>query len=387
MVHLYTGNYPKASGIGQSVDQFIKRLCELGLYTPPRSRSDVNEKTPFSASDLLESVSVQLRVELKKMYKNGSCDMHQQLVKVKKKGQLGPSVDIEIQESRSAVENYLTLNKISRNPRRIIPLTSSKQPFVTFSERELAGFFFSRGGDLRARIQDLVPGQCTSIADAQDWMSEQEPGLFIKSFLVDIAPDNLTVRQRGKVGHRAAIELPTLDMLETHLRVLDDKDFQPETYTRKRYFPQGSIRTNGFNLQVLCFKVRELLSVKYRRLPDDRLPPRLTSTIHGTGDYLTEIRNVVTSKEDVARLWPNVDAQDIKILTLDAGQAYVVGAYAHLPNSCKDKGPAQGAPSSVTRNFPVASASTATTQDPMLPQVISTPPSTKHKSTLHHNLA
>ncbi|KAF9920273.1 hypothetical protein BGZ67_001388, partial [Mortierella alpina] len=30
MVHLYTGNYPKASGIGQSVDQFIKRLCELG---------------------------------------------------------------------------------------------------------------------------------------------------------------------------------------------------------------------------------------------------------------------------------------------------------------------------------------------------------------------
>ncbi|KAF9100599.1 hypothetical protein BGX27_000326, partial [Mortierella sp. AM989] len=70
-------------------------------------------------------------------------------------------------------------------------------------------------------------------------------------------------------SYRAAIELPTLSELKTHLEVLDGKDFQPKTYTRRR------------------------------RLPDDRLPPRLTSTVHGIGDFLTEIRNVVGTKEDV----------------------------------------------------------------------------------------
>ncbi|KAG0057380.1 hypothetical protein BGZ83_010839 [Gryganskiella cystojenkinii] len=387
LIHLYSGNYPRAHGVGQKVNSFIVRLGELGIYTPPRSRSEVNEKTPFTPSDLLESVSGQLRVELKKMYKNGSCDIHQKLKKMKKRGLLGPSVDIGIQESISAVENYLTLNKLSQNPRRIIPLTSSKQPFVAFSERELAGFFFSRGGVLRARMQELVNGGCTSIADVHEWISEKEPGCLIKSLLVDIAPGNLTVRQRGKAGHRAAIELPTLGELKIHLEALDDKDFQPKNYTRKRYFPRGTIRTNGFNIQVLCFKLRELLSVKYKRLPDDRLPPRLTSTVHGTGDFLTEIRNVLGTKEDVARLWPDVNPQDIKILTLDAGQAYVVGAYAHIPRSGKGKDLAHGTPLSVKVSFPATSTSTATTLTLVQPRGISTPPSAAHHKTHHHNLA
>ncbi|KAF9944767.1 hypothetical protein BGZ70_004356 [Mortierella alpina] len=364
--HLYSGNYPQARGMGQTVDNFIKRLGELGIYTPPRPRWEINRSTPFTPTDLLGSVTDQLRVELKKMYKNGSCDLHQQLAERKKKGHLGTTVDIEIHEDRSAVENYLALNKLSRNPRRIVPLTTSKQPFVTFSERELVGFLFSRGGVLRARIQELARGAGTTLQGAQEWISGKEPGFLIKNFLVDIAPSNLTVRQRGKVGHRAAIELPTFDELETHVRMLDDRDFLPDTYTRKGYFPQGMVRTNGFNMQVLCFKARELLSVKYRRLPDDRLPPRLTSTVHGTGGFLTEVRNVIRTKEDVAKLWPNVDPRDIKTLTLDAGQAFVVGAYAHIPESHQDTDTAQSPPSS-----------TAATQEPKR----------EHQNKQHRNLA
>ena len=79
LIHLYSGNYPQARGIGQAVDNFIKRLGELGIYTPPRSRFEINERTPFCPADLLASVTDQLRVELKKMYKNGSCDLHQQV--------------------------------------------------------------------------------------------------------------------------------------------------------------------------------------------------------------------------------------------------------------------------------------------------------------------
>ncbi|KAG0347856.1 hypothetical protein BGZ54_004783, partial [Gamsiella multidivaricata] len=77
--------------------------------------------------------------------------------------------------------------------------------------------------------------------------------------------------------------------------------------------------------------LRELQCVRYRRLPADRLPPRITSTVGGVDYYLQEIRHVIQTKEDVAWLWPEVDPHDIKILTLDAGQAFVVGAYAYLP--------------------------------------------------------
>ncbi|KAF9310041.1 hypothetical protein BG006_004930, partial [Podila minutissima] len=51
---------------------------------------------------------------------------------LKKKGLLGPNVNIGIQEDLSAIENYLILNRLSRSPQRIIPLTSSKQPFISF---------------------------------------------------------------------------------------------------------------------------------------------------------------------------------------------------------------------------------------------------------------
>jgi hypothetical protein len=47
---------------------------------------------------------------------------------------------------------------------------------------------------------------------------------------------------------------------------------------------------------------------------------------------LTEVRNIVKTKENVAQLWLNCRPEDIKILSLDLGQACVVGASALLPD-------------------------------------------------------
>ncbi|KAF9991581.1 hypothetical protein BGZ79_004256, partial [Entomortierella chlamydospora] len=273
---------------------------------------------------------------------------------------LGPNSDVEIQEDRSVVENYLALNKLTRVPRRAVPLIASKKPFANFSERELARFFFARRGALWARIQELVEGPCTSIVDVHECIAEKEPGFQVKRFLADIDPENLTVRKKGKLGHRVSIKLPTL-----------------ETYTTKWYYPKGSIRTNGYTLQVLCFKLRELLSVKYKRLPDDRLPSRSTSIINGTDDFLTEIRNVFGTKEDVANLWPGIDPENTNTLTLDAGQAFVVGGYAYLLR--KSMGKDESPP--FKGSLPLASYSTTTLQDLMQtpslePLTTSRPPAT-----------
>jgi hypothetical protein len=57
---------------------------------------------------------------------------------------------------------------------------------------------------------------------------------------------------------------------------------------------------------------------------------RLASVKRVTDYFLTEIRSIVKTKEDVAQLWLNCRPEDIKILGLDLGQACIVGASALL---------------------------------------------------------
>jgi hypothetical protein len=114
--------------------------------------------------------------------------------------------------------------------------------------------------------------------------------------------------------------------------------------------------------------------------------------------YLQEIRHVIEAEEDVARLWPGVDPHDIKILTLDAGQAYVVGAYAHLPqhSSSKSKGKAVVRNNHTTTTTGASVPFTATcAMSKDAPRnlisetsIASTPPTTGEcNKTIHHNLA
>jgi len=74
---------------------------------------------------------------------------------LQEKGLLAGDVDIRIRDTISALENYIALNDLIPNKRRIAPLTSSQQPFITFSERELAIFFWRRGV-LKQRLVDLA---------------------------------------------------------------------------------------------------------------------------------------------------------------------------------------------------------------------------------------
>jgi ADP-glucose pyrophosphorylase len=57
------------------------------------------------------------------------------------KSLLGANIELRIQEDISSIENFLAFNKLLSNNRRISPPTSSKQPFPSLSEQELAQFF------------------------------------------------------------------------------------------------------------------------------------------------------------------------------------------------------------------------------------------------------
>lgn len=121
---------------------------------------------------------------------------------MKKKGTVEATADIQIREEISAAENFLRLNKLTKNSRKIAPFTSSQQPFVSFSERELAIFFWKEKL-LRERLEELARQDhtlITSTTNLDAWISGKEPGYIIKHFICDVAPQVLTSRQRKKAG-------------------------------------------------------------------------------------------------------------------------------------------------------------------------------------------
>ncbi|KAF8943807.1 hypothetical protein BGZ47_005026 [Haplosporangium gracile] len=83
LTFLYSGNYPQIrgktvesltenSGTIPTVNTLINWLVDRKLYHPPRSRGEIGVHMPFTPNSLVRSVSGQLALELKKIYRNGT---------------------------------------------------------------------------------------------------------------------------------------------------------------------------------------------------------------------------------------------------------------------------------------------------------------------------
>ncbi|KAG0307490.1 hypothetical protein BGZ97_000378, partial [Linnemannia gamsii] len=158
------------------------------------------------------------------------------------KSLLGANIELRIQEDISSIENFLAFNKLLSNNRRISPPTSSKQPFPSLSEQELAQFFLET-----STIEEKIIGGGT-------------------------------------------------------------------------------------------FKLRERQDARFKKRDDSDHLSRLKSTVAGVDYYLSEIRNIIRSEEDIKELWPGKNVHDMKILSMDAGQACVLGGFAHLPHGLDSHG-------------------------------------------------
>lgn len=268
--------------------------------------------------------------------------------------------DLEINRDLSAAENFVHLNNLDSNSRKIAPMSPVKVGFVSFSERQLVALFWKRPV-LKAKILELVRATfptCSALQDVTDeWLPFQEPGYLITRLIVNVNRQGLTARQRRKAGYRAAVEELTIEQLRGHLSSIRRSEFDPRTYDRKGYALAGSIRTNGFRIQLAAFKLRELQAVRFRRLPDNLLPPCLTSTVGGTDYYLREIRNIVKTMENVTQHWPLCAPEEIKVLCLDLGQSYVVGASAFIPQSASPTSDRKGKTIRTTTAVPTHASS------------------------------
>ncbi|KAF9398334.1 hypothetical protein BGX21_007916 [Mortierella sp. AD011] len=252
------------------------------------------------------------------MYKRGSCDLYKMRIV---KRQLDKS-DSEIKTwgDLSLIENYITLNTLIPNPRKIVPTTSFKQPYIGFAERELAGLFLQEWRNIQGETCEApAKDRVYSISDEiQKW------------FVADIDPEGLKGHQKREAGRRGNIKLWSLDTTMTHLLKLEEPGFLPWNHIEDGYVSRGTALTDGFGLYLLAFKLKELQCALYRRLPEGHLPPRITSSRERQITFYKRF-NTLSVLRMIEQLWSGAQPSDIKILTIDAGQAFVAGAYAHLP--------------------------------------------------------
>ncbi|KAG0098493.1 hypothetical protein BGZ93_011315 [Podila epicladia] len=298
LIYLYSGNLPQNKGKGVAINTFICRLQDLGILpksemTKAETLKNIKEYTP---SHVVRAVASQLTAELKRHYKHGCKQL------------------------------------------------SEKNGFMTFTEIELGAFFHKRD-DLHPELESLIgfKDNDRSLTQADvicDWLPFESPGKLIKHLVAPVDPDPdpitgpLCGRKKTEAGIATVVKIPTRADIRTHINTLCTEGFDPRSYTQKGYILCGSIKTDGYSMQLLTFKVCELLSVQYKRYPSEVLPDRLLTTTSGTGDFLTEVHNVFQTKEDVERLLgcTSDQADTISYLEIDLGQACVASAYAILPS-------------------------------------------------------
>ncbi|KAF9157200.1 hypothetical protein BGX20_004077 [Mortierella sp. AD010] len=242
---------------------------------------------------------------------------------------------------KPAIIVFVYLNAVAGNPWSLIPLSSAKNGFMTFTEIEL-GAFFQKREDLHPELKSLINHRdrgrrLTQAEVINNWFPLQAPGLFIKHFIAPVDPrladgKRLRGRMKKKAGIAAAFKVLIPSEIRAHVNLLQSDDFDPRNYTEKSYVLLGSIKTERYELQVSACKLRELNSVKYKRYPSERLPDHPFTTIAGTDNYLTEARNVFKNRDDVEQLLGCIAdmVHTISYLGIDPGQACIVGSLATL---------------------------------------------------------
>ncbi|KAG0275724.1 hypothetical protein BGZ97_010231, partial [Linnemannia gamsii] len=145
---VHSRTLPNEKGIGVHVCAFIN---QANRFLPPITKHKTSP-LEYAGSAFLRSAAVQLSVELRKHYKNGSIELCKKIETLKRSGQIPSSARGHIDPKKSAIENFVLLNRVCGSRRSLVPVSSFDDKFVTLSELDLTKIFWP-DPDLRLQLQ------------------------------------------------------------------------------------------------------------------------------------------------------------------------------------------------------------------------------------------
>ncbi|KAF9980874.1 hypothetical protein BGZ75_007881, partial [Mortierella antarctica] len=135
------------------------------------------------------TVGTQLATEYKQHFSRGTLRIQEKALKLKERR---PEITVpEIHHNRSAVENFLVLNKANQKPWKLTPLSPAEHGFINISEKELV-IIFCKNDLLKRVLLSLVRMDfrtATSQEDIIQWLRDKEPGYLIRRFVAHLGRD------------------------------------------------------------------------------------------------------------------------------------------------------------------------------------------------------
>ncbi|KAF8951339.1 hypothetical protein BGZ46_004021, partial [Entomortierella lignicola] len=127
-------------------------------------------------------------------------------------------------------------------------------------------------------------------ADMLNWLSDREPGYFLNRLLISVG--NPIVKRRGPRNHaQDAFDVITED--EKAHWMYSRRTFQPQLASHERVLCSNEFDQNGWIsiavVQLLAYSLKELQSVRFGRLPSNKISCQITPTVDGTDYYLTKL--------------------------------------------------------------------------------------------------
>ncbi|KAG0366691.1 hypothetical protein BGZ54_005012, partial [Gamsiella multidivaricata] len=148
--------------------------------------------------------------------------------------------------------------------RRLAPLTSFEDAFVSLSELKLIKVF-RQDMVFQKLLQDYAKPDFTSTeniaqTDMSCWLSEKAPGHLITKLIINIG-GYTPEQQKTLRDYKARTFVLSSDKVRQHIGAIQDDNSEPSSYKQRGYALHGSLRTDRFRLQLLTFKLNELNAV------------------------------------------------------------------------------------------------------------------------------
>ncbi|KAF9271681.1 hypothetical protein BGZ68_003203, partial [Mortierella alpina] len=186
---------------------------------------------------MFDSTGRQLATEIKGHFRRGCQEITDKLEVKVKRGLLVQEL-LEIDYNQPTIVNFMRLNKLLDNLRKVVPVSTAAPSFVSFSERELLPLLW-KSDVLRAKIKNMAGRPDWNQLDMEGWLMEQGSGRLTSELVTTVGRGRLG---RGKqevnpTGYQRSTTVWSFQQVRAHLETIRREGFNATLYVDKGSAP------------------------------------------------------------------------------------------------------------------------------------------------------